>query len=115
MQRRFHSALDSLFIAPAALPMREVISASVEPSAEMIEPRYMNEGTNSTSSPSMFIGVVIAEEGEIIMALVFVQLIDIPTLDASWIKMRNTYGRCSEEDVAHVGETPVVQQGKITD
>ena len=83
MQRRFHSALDSLFIAPAALPMREVISASMDPSAEMIEPRYVNEGTNSTSSPSMFIGVVIAEEGEIIMALVFVQLIDIPTLDAS--------------------------------
>ena len=62
---------DSLFIAPAALPMREVISASMDPSAEMIEPRYLNEGTNSTSSPSMFIGVVIAEEGEIIMALVF--------------------------------------------
>ena len=56
----------SLFIAPAALPMREVISASMDPSAEMIEPRYVNEGTNSTSSPSMFIGVVIAEEGEII-------------------------------------------------
>ena len=87
MQRRFHSALDSLFIAPAALPMREVISASMDPLAEMIEPRYVNEGrpTNSTRSPSMFIGVVIAEEGEIIMALVFVQLIDIglPTLDAS--------------------------------
>ena len=31
MQRRFHSALDSLFIAPAALPMREVISASMDP------------------------------------------------------------------------------------
>ena len=45
MQRRFHSALDSLFIAPAALPMREVISASMDPSAEMIEPRYVNEGT----------------------------------------------------------------------
>ena len=28
----------------------------------------MNEGTNSTSSPSMFIGVIIAEEGDIIMA-----------------------------------------------
>ena len=68
MQRRFHSALDSLFIAPAALPMREVISASMDPSAEMIEPMYVNEGTNSTSSPSMFIGVVIAEEGEINMA-----------------------------------------------
>ena len=48
MQRRFHSALDSLFIAPAALPMLEVISASMDPSAEMIEPRYVNEGTNST-------------------------------------------------------------------
>ena len=97
MQRRFHSALDSLFIAPAALPMREVISASMDPSAEMIEPRYVNEGTNSTSSPSMFIGVVIAEEGEIIMALVFVQLIDIPTLDASLLNMRNTNDRSSEE------------------
>ena len=91
MQRRFHSALDSLFIAPAALPMREVISASMEPSAEM------NEGTNSTSSPSMFIGVVIAEEGEIIMALVFVQLINIPTLDASLLNMRKTNDRSSEE------------------
>ena len=70
--------------------MREVISASKEPSAEMTEPRYVNEGKNSTSSPSMFIGVLIAEEGEIIMALVFVQLIDIPTLDASLLKMRNT-------------------------
>ena len=97
MQRRFHSALDSLFIAPAALPMREVISASMDPSAEMIEPRYVNEGTNSTSSPSMFIGVVIAEEGEIIMALVFVQLIDIPTLDASLLNMRKTNDRSSEE------------------
>ena len=58
MQRHFQCALDSLFIAPAALPMREVISASMDPSAEMIEPRYVNEGTNSTSSPSMFIGVV---------------------------------------------------------
>ena len=71
MQRRFHSALESLSMAPAALPIREVISASMEPSAETIEPRYVNEGTNSTSSPQMFIGVIIAEEGEIIMALVF--------------------------------------------
>ena len=54
----------------------------MEPSAEMIEPRYVNESTNSTSSPSMFIGAVISEEGEIIIALVFVQLIDIPTLAA---------------------------------
>ena len=86
MQRRFHRALESLFMAPAALP-----------SAETIEPRYVNEGTNSTSSPSMFIGVVIAEEGEIIMALVLVQLIDIPTLAASLLKMRNTDDRSSEE------------------
>ena len=97
MQRRFHSALDSLIKAPAALPMREVISASMDPSAEMIEPRYVNEGTNSTSSPSMFIGVVIAEEGEIIMALVFVQLIDIPTLDASLLNIRKTNDMSSEE------------------
>ena len=97
MQRRFHSALESLFMAPAALPIREVISASMEPSAEMIEPMYVNEGTNSTSSPSMFIGVVIAEEGEIIMALVLVQLIDIPTLAASLLKMRSTDDRSSEE------------------
>ena len=53
MQRRFHNALESLFMAPAALPIREVISASMEPSAEMIEPRYVNEGTDSTSSPSI--------------------------------------------------------------
>ena len=63
----------------------------MEPSAEMIEPRYVNEGTNSTSSPSMFIGVGIAEEGEIIMALVFVQLIDIPTLDASLLNNSEPY------------------------
>ena len=56
----------------------------MEQSAETIEPRYVNERTNSTSSPSMFIGVVIADEGEIIMALVLVQLIDIPTLAASF-------------------------------
>ena len=62
MQRRFHGALDSIFIAPAALPMREVISASMEPSAETIEPRYVNEGTNSTSSPSMMIGVVMLQK-----------------------------------------------------
>ena len=43
MQRRFHSALESLFMAPAALPIREVISSSIEPSAETIEPRYVNE------------------------------------------------------------------------
>ena len=96
MQRRFHSALESLFMAPPALPIREVISASMEPSAEMIEPRYVNEGRNLTSSPSMFIGVVIAEEGEIIMALVLVQLIDIPTLAAALLKMRNTDDRSSE-------------------
>ena len=82
LQRRFHSALESLFMAPAALPIREVISASMEPSAETIEPRYVNEGMNSTSSSSMFIEVVIAEDGEIIMALVLVQLIDIPSLAA---------------------------------
>ena len=95
MQLRFHSALDSRFIAPAALPMREVMSASMDPSAEMIEPRYVNECTNSTSSSSMFIGVVIAEEGEIVMALVFVQEIDSPILRSvmspmaiptSWLK-----------------------------
>ena len=63
MQRRFHSALACLFIAPAALPMGEVISASMELSADMIEPMYVNDGTNSTSSPSMFICVVIVEEG----------------------------------------------------
>ena len=83
MQRRFHNALESLFMAPAALLIREVISASMEPSAETIQPRYVNEGTNSTSSPSMFIGVAIAEDGEIIMALVLVQLIDIPKLATS--------------------------------
>ena len=82
-------------MTPAALPIREVISASMEPSAEMIEPR--NEGTNLTSSPSMFTGVVIAEEGEIIVALVLVQLIDIPTLAASLLKMRITDDRSSEE------------------
>ena len=69
MQRRFNSTLDSIFMALAALPMREVI--------------YVNEGTNSTSSPSMFIAVVIAIEGDIIMALVLIQLIDIPTVAAS--------------------------------
>ena len=95
MQRRFHSALESLFMVPAALPIREVISASVEPSAEMIEPRYVNKGTNSASSPSMFIGVVIEEEGEIIMALVLVQLTDIPT--ASLLEMRNTDDMSSKE------------------
>ncbi len=84
-------------MALAALPIREVISASMEPSAEMIEPRYVNEGTNSTSSPSMFIGVVITEEGEIIMALVIVQLIDIQTLAASLLKMRNADDRSSKE------------------
>ena len=51
-------------MAPAALQIREVISASMEPSAETIEPRYANEGTNS---PLMFIGMVIAEYGKIIM------------------------------------------------
>ena len=54
----------------------------------------MNEATNSTSSPSMFIGVVIAEEGEIIMALVLVQLIDIPKLATSLL---NTTGNKSTQ------------------
>ena len=57
----------------------------------------MNEDMNPTSSPSMFIGVVIAEEGEIIMAVVFVQLVDIPALAASLRRMRNTEHRSSEE------------------
>ena len=69
-------------MAPAALPIWEVVSASMEPSAEMMEPRYVNEGTNLTCSPSMFIGVVITEEGEILVALALVQLIEIPTLAA---------------------------------
>ena len=60
----------------------------------MIDPRYVNEGTNLTSSPSMFIGVENSEEGEIITALVLVQLIDIPTWAAS---LRNTVDRSSEE------------------
>ena len=42
----------------------------------------------------MFIGVENSEEGEIITALVLVQLIDIPTLAAS---LRNTVDRSSEE------------------
>ena len=63
----------------------------------MIEPMYVNEGTNSTSLPLMFIGVVIAEEGEIIRALVLVQLIDIQTLAAYLLNMRNTDDKSSEE------------------
>ena len=55
----------------------------------------MNEGTNSTSSPSMFIKVVIAKEGEIIMALVLVELIDIPSLGASLLRMRSIEYRSS--------------------
>ena len=69
----------------------------MEPSAETIEPRYVNEGTNSTSSPPMVIGVVIAEEGEIIVVLVLIQLIDILTLAASSLRMLNTDDRPSEE------------------
>ena len=80
-----------------ALLMREVISASMVTSADIIEPRYVNECMNSTSSPSMFIGVVFAEEGEIIVALVFVQLIDNPTLAASLLNMRSTHGMSPEE------------------
>ena len=74
MHRRFQRALDSLFVAPAALP-----------SEEMIEP--------------MFIEVVIAEEVEIIMALVLVQLIDIPNDIASLLCMRNTDDMSSKEGV----------------
>ena len=70
----------------AALSIREVIYASMEPSAEMMEPRYVNEGTNLTSSCSMVNGVVIAEEGEIIMALVLVQLIDIQLWLLLWLR-----------------------------
>ena len=90
MQLHFHRALESLFLAPAALQIREVISASIEQSAEMIEPKYVNGEPNSISSPSMFIGVVISEEGEIITALVLVQLIDIPTLVAFLLRIRST-------------------------
>ena len=82
---------------PAALPIRKLMYASMEPSAEMTESRYVNEGTNSTSSPSMFIGVVIAEDDEIIMALVLVLLIDIPTLAASLLRMLTTEHISSEE------------------
>ena len=74
MQRRFHRASESLFVAPSALPMREVISASMEPSAEMIEPIYVNEDT---------IRLVL----EINMALVLVRLIHIPTLIASLLRV----------------------------
>ena len=93
-----------------ALPIREVISTSMEPSAEM---RYVNEGPNSTSLPSMFIGVLIAEEEEIIVALVLVQLIDIPTLAASLLEMTGLHKIRRREwrnviGVVHVGETPVV-------
>ena len=67
-------------MAPATLPIREVISASMEPSAEMIEPSYVNEGTNLTSSPSMFIrSCNFRRRGDHHdEAMVLVQLIDIP-------------------------------------
>ena len=43
-------------------------------------------------------GVVLAEEGEITMALVLVQLIDIPTLDDYLLRrMFNAVDRSSEE------------------
>ena len=45
----------------------------------------------------MFIGVLIAEQGQIIMALVLVHLIDIPTLVASLLMMRNIEHRSSEK------------------
>ena len=73
------------------------ITEEVEPSAEIIQPIYVNEYTNSTSPPSMLIGVVTAEEGDIIMALFLVQLIDIPTVAASVLRMFNTDDRSSEE------------------
>ena len=38
MQHCFHSALESLFVSHAALLIREVVYASMEPSAEMIGP-----------------------------------------------------------------------------
>ncbi len=57
-------------MAPSALPIREVISEAMEPSAQTIEPRYVNEDT---------IRLVL----EINMALVLVRLIHIPTLIAS--------------------------------
>ena len=70
MQRRFHRASESIFVAPSALPIREVISAAMEPSAQTIEPRYVNEDT---------IRLVL----EINMVLVSVRLIHIPTLITS--------------------------------
>ena len=89
--------MQGLFQAPAALPIWEVVSPSIEPSAGTIELICVNDDTKLTSSPRMFIGVVIAEEGEIIMTVVLVQLIGIPTLVASLLRMRSTEHRYSEE------------------
>ena len=90
-QRRFHSAMESLFMAPATLPIREVISASMEPSAEMIEPSYVNEGTNSTSSPSMFIrSCNFRRRGDH-------HGIGFSPADRHPVKMRNTDDRSSEK------------------
>ena len=62
MKWRFHSALPIREVISASMePSAKMISASMEPSANMIEPSYVNEDTNSTSS--MLIGVVIAEKG----------------------------------------------------
>ena len=83
-------------MAPTASPIREVISAPMEQSAEKIERRFVSEDTHSTSSSYMFIVVVIAE-WEIIMALCLVQLIDMPTLDACLLRMRNTEHMSSED------------------
>ena len=96
MQRRVHNALESLFLAPAALPIREVISVSMEPSVEMIEPICVNEGTqfavNVHSSGSC------RRRGDHhAMALVLVQLIDIPPFAASLLRMLSTANRSSEE------------------
>ena len=62
MQWRFDSALPIREVISAPMePSAKMISASMEPSANMIEPSYVNEDTHTTSS--MLIGVVIAEKG----------------------------------------------------
>ena len=68
-----------IFMAPAALPILEETSGSMEPLEKTIELRKVNEDTNLATSSSVFTDKIV-EEWEITMTLVFVQLIDIPTL-----------------------------------
>ena len=69
-----NSGFDRLYMAEAALAMRDVTSREDETSLVIKDPRYVKESTNTTSVLHIFKGIWLLGLGVMAMSLVFGQL-----------------------------------------